>query len=57
MHELGIVFYIIKDVKKVAEENEGIKLFLWYNLKSVSEIDGLSLILLNIKCRHVEYCL
>lgn len=22
MHELGIVFYIIKDVKKVAEENE-----------------------------------
>ena len=22
MHELGVVFYVIKDVKKVAEENE-----------------------------------
>ena len=22
MHELGVVFYVIKDVKKVAEEND-----------------------------------
>jgi len=26
MHELGVVFYVIKDVKKVAEENEVTKI-------------------------------
>lgn len=28
MHELGVVFYVVKDVKKVAEENHVERRFL-----------------------------
>ena len=39
MHELGIVFYIIKDVKKVAEENR---------------VDHVSAVVMNIGANSTE---